>query len=759
MTPYSKDGTTEGSDTSSISTIDVTATESMFTDVDASPVNGEDEDEEFMPAEEDEWRGETAHVGELEVTMSEAPVRLQQSNTAILPTDSREERFMKTLLIGEILEKGRADTAALLEDMLRQEEEGDERKETKNKRKRKHQPPELNEMPDDPDLIVLKLVNLKQPNCMTGGKLMKHQRRAAVWLQGLYIRALGGILADEMGLGKTIQAISLIAWLNDLGTQDMSLIIVPLSTLQNWVNEFEKWCPSIPVHILPGRDPNARKIIIKKLKRIRNSKQPMKGVIITSFSVMLQGEDKGGGEALRGFPLDLMVVDEAHRLKNGESSKLFKNLSSFSSVKMRLLLTGTPISNKLRELWNIIGFVTPSLSPYDIDQHLNLTRDGTLDTNDVLAKERESKMVSSMHRLIEPRLLCRKKKTVFTGKDSLPPITEVNVWAGLSPKQASLSEWAAADPPILRKKLQEKAEGDEEAMRRLRQIKLGSDHQTLRLLAQHPYTVWEDQTGVGAGGITYEGDKDGGEMLLKDSGKLLLLDQMLVRFRSEHRKVLIFSQFKKVLDIIHDHFINRNWPHHRLDGSTASEERQPLIDTFNNATRLEDAFAFLLSTRAGGQGINLHGADTVILYDSDFNPQNDLQAISRSHRLGQKSPVVVYRLLSLCPVEASIMKKQMSKLKIDQLAMGCAALGRVKVGQQDTECDIIRATKDFMSHKSSGEISASISDEELSLIMDRKRLFPGFFNRKQGKKGKENSSISIPLCGEMYEIIIREDFG
>nr|XP_044994147.1 chromodomain-helicase-DNA-binding protein 1-like isoform X2 [Jaculus jaculus] len=342
-------------------------------------------------------------------------------------------------------------------------------------------------------------------------------------------------------------------------------------------------------------------------------------VLLTTYEICLKD-----AAFLKSFSWNVLVVDEAHRLKN-QSSLLHKTLSEFSVV-FSLLLTGTPIQNSLRELYSLLSFVEPDLfSKEQADDFVQRYQD----------IEKESRSARELHKLLQPFLLRRVKAEVAA---DLPRKTEVVMYHGMSALQKKYYK------AILMKDLD--AFENEVA----KKVKLQNILSQLRKCVDHPYLF---------DGVEPE-PFEVGDHLIEASGKLRLLDQLLAFLYSRGHRVLLFSQMTQMLDILQDYMDYRGYSYERVDGSVRGEERHLAIKNFGQ----QPIFIFLLSTRAGGVGMNLTAADTVIFVDSDFNPQNDLQAAARAHRIGQNKSVKVIRLLGRDTVEEIIYRKAVSKLQL-----------------------------------------------------------------------------------------------
>lgn len=437
-----------------------------------------------------------------------------------------------------------------------------------------------------------------------------YQIRGLNWMISLYQSGLNGILADEMGLGKTLQTISLIGYMKHFRDQGRAhLVIVPKSTLQNWINEFTKWCPSLRTICLTGNKDERAEFV--RTTFASNDWD----VCVTSYEIVLAEK-----AALKKINWKYLIIDEAHRIKNDES-KLSVVVRSFYS-KNRLLITGTPLQNNLHELWALLNFLVPDIFSSD-DEFTEI-----FDTNKCLGAD--SDIISKLHAVLKPFLLRRLKSDV---EKKLPPKVETKLYVGLSAMQRQLyTKLLLKDIDLLNTN-----------SKSADKVRLLNIIMQLRKCCNHPYLFDGIEPGP-----PYTTDTH----LVKNCGKLLVLDKLLMRLQQQGSRVLIFSQMTKVLDILEDYCIWRKYEYCRLDGQTAHEDRQASINAYNAPDSTK--FIFMLSTRAGGLGINLATADTVIIYDSDWNPQADLQAMDRAHRIGQTKTVRVFRLITDNTVEERI---------------------------------------------------------------------------------------------------------
>ncbi|KAI0219754.1 Chromodomain-helicase-DNA-binding protein 1-like [Lamellibrachia satsuma] len=446
-------------------------------------------------------------------------------------------------------------------------------------------------------------------------QLRSYQLDGVNWLIQRYRSKHGCILGDEMGLGKTCQTIALLAFLrSQKGNSAPCLVVSPLSVLANWQNELARFLPDTKVTCYVG-DKSTRESMQHPLTDSNDT-----GVVVTTYEICLKD-----ASFLRSFSWLALVVDEAHRLKNRES-QLHQTLLDFH-IDHRVLLTGTPVQNNLRELYALLSFVAPHIF---LDRYTNEFVERYSEVTD-------SSGVSELHRLLHPFLLRRTKAEVV--KD-LPTKSEVVLYHGMSAVQKKYYK------AILTKDVDAFENTYVVSKTRLMNILM-----ELRKCVNHPYLF---------DGVEPEPFQLG-EHLVEASGKLVLIDRLLTYLKARGHKVLLFSQMTRMLDILQDYLGYRGYTYERLDGSVRGEERYLAVQNFSENS---NTFVFLLSTRAGGQGLNLVAADTVIFVDSDFNPQNDLQAAARAHRIGQTRPVKVIRLLGRNTVEEIILKRAETKLQL-----------------------------------------------------------------------------------------------
>jgi SNF2 family DNA or RNA helicase len=417
------------------------------------------------------------------------------------------------------------------------------------------------------------------------------------------------------------------------------MVIVPKTTLSNWMNEFRKWCPSLKVLKFHGDKEERAEL------RAQHLLPGAFEVLVTTYEMAVKEK-----AALGKFSWRYIVIDEAHRIKN-ENSILSQVVRIYKS-QFRLLLTGTPLQNNLHELWALLNFLLPEVfsSSEDFDSWFNLDQqqpqqqpqhheaegegEGENGSEGGQGPVSADEIVSKLHMVLRPFLLRRLKTEV---ERNLPPKKEIKLFVGMSKMQ---KEWYLK---ILTRDIEAingVVKGKAGRMRLLNLV------MQLRKACNHPYLFEGAEPGP-----PYEE----GEHLITNSGKLVVLDKLLPKLHVQGSRVLIFSQMTRLLDILEDYLLLRGYEYRRIDGSSHALDRENAIDDFNAPD--SPIFVFLLSTRAGGLGINLATADTVVLYDSDWNPQVDLQAQDRAHRIGQTKPVTVFRFVTDGSIEEKVIER------------------------------------------------------------------------------------------------------
>ncbi|KAL6713151.1 transcriptional regulator [Lecanora helva] len=527
----------------------------------------------------------------------------------------------------------------------------------------------------------------EQPDNLIGGILKEYQIKGLQWMISLYNNNLNGILADEMGLGKTIQTISLLTYLiRKKNQQGPFLVIVPLSTLTNWNLEFEKWAPSIKRIVYKG-PPLARK---NQQQQIRYGQFQ---VLLTTYEYIIKDKP-----VLSRIKWVHMIVDEGHRMKNAQS-KLSSTLTQYYSTRYRLILTGTPLQNNLPELWALLNFVLPTIfkSVKSFDEWFNtpFANTGGQDKME-LSEEEQLLVIRRLHKVLRPFLLRRLKKDV---EKDLPDKQERVIKCKSSALQAKIYKQLVTYNKIS----VSDGKGGKTGIRGLSNMLM-----QLRKLCNHPFVFEQVEEQMNP-------SKMNNDLLWRTAGKFELLDRMLPKFRATGHRILMFFQMTQIMNIMEDFLRLRGMEYLRLDGATKSDDRSELLAKFNAAD--SPYFCFLLSTRAGGLGLNLQTADTVIIYDSDWNPHQDLQAQDRAHRIGQKNEVRILRLITSKSVEEKILERAQYKLDMDGKVIQA---GRFDNKSTNEERDaMLRTLLDSAETAEEMANEEEMDDDELNMITAR----------------------------------------
>ncbi|RZB75415.1 Switch 2 isoform E [Glycine soja] len=552
-------------------------------------------------------------------------------------------------------------------------------------------------------------------------RLLEHQREGVRFLYGLYKNNHGGILGDDMGLGKTIQAIAFLAAVfakeghstlneNHVEKRDPALIICPTSVIHNWESEFSKWS-NFSVSIYHGAN---RNLIYDKLEA--NEVE----ILITSFDTY-----RIHGSSLLDINWNIVIIDEAHRLKN-EKSKLYKACLEIKTLR-RYGLTGTAMQNKIMELFNLFDWVAPgSLGTREhfrefYDEPLKHGQRSTAPDRFVqIANKRKQHLVAVLHKYLLRRtkeetighLMMGKEdnivfcamsdvqKRVYRRMLQLPdiqclinknlpcscgsPLTQVECCKRIVPDGAI---W-----PYLHRDNPDGCDSCPFCLVLPCLVKLQQISNHLELIKPNPKDDPDKQNkdaefaaAVFGPDIDLVGGNTQNESFMGLSdvthcGKMRALEKLLYSWFSQGDKVLLFSYSVRMLDILEKFLIRKGYCFSRLDGSTPTNLRQSLVDDFNSSPSKQ---VFLISTRAGGLGLNLVSANRVVIFDPNWNPAQDLQAQDRSFRFGQKRHVVVFRLLAAGSLEELVYSRQVYKQQLSNIAVSGKMEKRYFEGVQD----------------------------------------------------------------------------
>ncbi|RLM73680.1 hypothetical protein C2845_PM15G18740 [Panicum miliaceum] len=534
----------------------------------------------------------------------------------------------------------------------------------------------------------------------------------------LHRKSIGGaILADEMGLGKTVQAVTYLTLLrhlyNDPGPH---LIVCPASVLENWERELKRWCPSFSIIMFHGA---GRTAYSKELSSLGKAGCP------APFNVLLVGytlferrsaQQKDDRKALKRWRWSCVLMDEAHVLKDKGSFRWRNLMAVAQHARQRLMLTGTPLQNDLHELWSLLEFMMP-----------DIFATGDVDLKKLLNAE-DHKLISRIKSILGPFILRRMKSDVM--QQLVPKIQHVK-FVIMDTEQSkayknSIDEYRSA---CQARSTKSSVDISNNVVGLIPKRQISNYFTQFRKIANHPLLIrrfYSDKDVDRIARLLYPKGAFGFECSLEraieelknyndfdihqllisygDAGtkgaltdehvfasaKCQALAELLPSLANNGHRVLIFSQWTTMLDILEWALEVIGVTYRRLDGGTPVTERQTIVDTFNNDRSI---FACLLSTRAGGQGLNLIGADTVIIHDMDFNPQMDRQAEDRCHRIGQQKPVTVYRLVTKGSVDENIYEIARRKLVLDAAILQSGA-------ELDNSTDV--------PEKTMGEILASL---------------------------------------------------
>ncbi|KAI8060714.1 hypothetical protein BC940DRAFT_311628 [Gongronella butleri] len=562
---------------------------------------------------------------------------------------------------------------------------------------------------------------LKEQPKGLAGTLMQHQMEGINWLLYQWERGHSAILADDMGLGKTIQVIIFLRTIFLRDNVYPFMIVVPNSTLTNWVREFEKWAPDMYAVPLGGykeaRDNALNYEIMGKDKQHFSCH-----VIIMTYESAMSDTGTRIQNKLDMWPC--VIVDEGHRLK-AQDSKLFRKLEGIKTMN-RVLLTGTPLQNRISELMSIMHFLDKSA--FENVQELSETY-----------SELTHESVPELHQMLKPYFLRRTKELVL--KD-LPPKKELIIPVSMTKLQQELYKQAIVKGTHIMAQLKLPRHLMSSAMKEntSKNITINSRNvlMQLRKILNHPYLIPD---------VEPEDNPDDEQLddykkaMVAAGSKLKLLNMMLPKLIKDGHRILIFSTFRIMLDVLEDFMVLMGIKYVRLDGMTKQEDRTAYIDMFNAPD--SEYPVFLLTGRAGGVGINLATADTVIIYDSDYNPHIDLQAISRAHRYGQKKRVLILRFVTRTSAEEKILDVAKKKMVLDHLVVD-------KMDDEDLSANSVESILKFGAKAIFSDKAKEIVYDEAAVdkLLDRDAHFANVEQERVERDERERQDAELAATAE-----------
>ncbi|RLU15867.1 hypothetical protein DMN91_011623 [Ooceraea biroi] len=535
--------------------------------------------------------------------------------------------------------------------------------------------------------------------CLTA-KLRKHQRHGVVFLYEclMGLRApdyLGAILADDMGLGKTLQCITLIWTLLKKGPRGKPilkriLIITPSSLCQNWDKEFVKWLGShrMSAYVVDGKSNKPKDF----------TKHPMNTVMIVSYEMLMRCHAE-----ISEIAFDLIVCDEGHRLKNSnvKAAKLLNELD----CKRRILLTGTPIQNDLKEFYALVDFVNPGILGTPAE-YKGYYEDPIVASQCPRANAETlclgNERATELHELTKRFILRRTQETI---NQYLPHKHEMVLFCSLSSRQRDLYVHVT-DAWFNKICMQDKSNMHLSVVTALKKV------------CNHPNLFVNDKesTQYLLPQATTNRQKEQDDNFTEYCGKVTVVQTLMRNLKRTEEKLVLVSYYTQTLDLLETVCGIEGLEFSRLDGTTLSSTRSKIIEQFN--TRTDESKVFLLSAKAGGVGLNLSGASRLVLFDSDWNPASDAQAMARIWRDGQKRDVYIYRLLTTGTIEEKIYQRQISKAGLSESVVDLNHLGSLKLSIEELKdlftlaTDTVSLTHDLMNCPCSGRNNEHVSSVE-----------------------------------------------
>ncbi|XP_071490043.1 uncharacterized protein [Diadema antillarum] len=582
----------------------------------------------------------------------------------------------------------------------------------------------------------------KSPKYKDANVLREYQLEGVNWLTFSWANSQSCILADEMGLGKTIQTIGFLKEVEKHGIRGPFLVLAPLSTIANWQREVESWTDMNSVVYHGGSQSRHMiaeyEMFFKDDKGMRIPDLYKFQILITTYEILL-----ADCQELSEIEWRVVVIDEAHRLKN-RNCKLLEGLKILD-MEHRVLLTGTPLQNNVEELFSLLNFLEPGRfrsSNQFMEDFGDLKTEG---------------QVEKLQQLLRPMMLRRLKEDV---EKNLAPKEETIIEVEMTSIQKRYYR------AILEKNFSflTKGAGSTSNLPNLMNTMM-----ELRKCCNHPFLINGGEEQIAKEFIADEGLATGTvisvqenpllhlKVLIQSAGKMVLLDKLLPKLKDGGHKVLIFSQMIRCLDILEDYLIQKRYLFERIDGRVRGNMRQAAIDRFSKPD--SDRFVFLLCTRAGGLGINLTAADTCIIFDSDWNPQNDIQAQARCHRIGQEKAVKVYRLITRNSYEREMFDKASMKLGLDKAVLQSMRADKESSSYNPQQALSKKEIEDLLRRGAYGAImddedqSSKFCAEDIDMILQRRTQV---IQHKPGMKGSSFAKASFTVNSDHTDININD---
>ena len=541
-----------------------------------------------------------------------------------------------------------------------------------------------------------------------------YQLEGLSWFIDQHDKGANSIMGDEMGLGKTLQTLSFFSTLHHyIPFFSPFLVVCPLSVLPNWIAEAKRWTPQLHVVGLYGPQQERERI---KGSILSGKNKDSVHLIVTTYEILLTEISWLRSQ----FYFRYFVLDEAQKIKNTDAL-VTQACRQIRSV-YRVLLTGTPLQNNLTELWSLLNFLYPEVfTANTVGRFASAYDSSTTSENTSENMIKNDSFMRECHKLLEPIMLRRLKQNVLS--KYLPPKTEIVLSAPLSATQKFHYKQVLKTVTGL--------------VRNVGYKNVSSLLWQLWKCCLHPFLFEGVEESLADGSHAVD------NQIVWMSGKMCLLDSLLEKLFAEQSKCLVYSQYTSMLDIIEEYCQWRGWKYLRLDGSTSLARRRFYMHMFNKPVEsgqdfLRDHyFVFLVSTKAGGVGVNLQAANSVILYDSSWNPFVDAQAEDRAHRMGQKKEVTVYRLITRDTCEERIRFFAQQKLKMKEFVLNEDANGEKQVVEAGDMVD-----------PASADVSNIYSAEQLKDILEygsEELLKPGADDEEDGLSG-----VVTPGSGEKF---------